>query len=51
MKYQGVVSASLVYDERPVIVHYRAVRSNMIAGVMESKKFGEAGNFYFYLTK
>ena len=51
MKYQGVVSASLVYDERPVIVHYRTVRSNMIAGVMESKNFGEAGNFYFYLTK
>ncbi|CAI7654226.1 unnamed protein product [Penicillium pancosmium] len=51
VKYQGVVSASLVYDERPIIVYYRAVRSNMIAGVMESKSFGKAGKFYFYLMK
>ncbi|KAJ5098628.1 hypothetical protein N7532_005629 [Penicillium argentinense] len=51
MKYQGVVSAALVYDERPVIVHYRAVRSNLVAGVMESKSFGSAGKFFFYLTR
>lgn len=51
MKYQGVVSAALVYDERPVIVYYRTVRSNLVAGVMESKSFGQAGKFYFYLTK
>jgi hypothetical protein len=51
VKYQGVVSASLVYDERPVIVYYRAVRPNMVAGVMENKSFGRAGKFYFYLTK
>ncbi|KAJ5122154.1 hypothetical protein N7448_003286 [Penicillium atrosanguineum] len=51
IRYHGVVSAALVYDNRPVLVYYRAVRSNMVAGIMESKGFGSAGNFYFYLTK
>ncbi|KAJ5782430.1 hypothetical protein N7457_004204 [Penicillium paradoxum] len=26
IKYDGVVSAALVYDERPIMVHYRAVK-------------------------
>ncbi|KAJ5802834.1 uncharacterized protein N7503_005284 [Penicillium pulvis] len=51
MKYQGIVSAALIYDERPTMVYYRAVRSNMVAGIMESKRFGQAGKVYFYLTK
>ncbi|KAJ6102732.1 hypothetical protein N7486_005159 [Penicillium sp. IBT 16267x] len=51
IKYQGIVSAALIYDEHPMIVHYRAVRSNMVAGIMESKRFGLAGKVYFYLTK
>lgn len=33
------------------MVYYRAVKSNVIAGVMEDKTFGLAGNFYFYLQK
>ncbi|KAJ5656244.1 hypothetical protein N7507_008194 [Penicillium longicatenatum] len=51
IKYQGIVSAALIYDERPMMVHYRAVRSNVVAGVMESKRFGQAGKVYFYLRK
>ncbi|KAJ5653874.1 hypothetical protein N7490_000877 [Penicillium lividum] len=49
IKYYGVVSAALIYDERPVKVHYRAVRSDMVACIMESKRFEE--KVYFYLTK
>ncbi|KAJ5690093.1 hypothetical protein N7462_004485 [Penicillium macrosclerotiorum] len=49
MKYRGVVSAALVYDERPVIVYYRTVQANLVAGVMESKNWGQ--KFYFYLKK
>ena len=51
VRYKNVVSAALVYDERPIMVYYRAVKSNVIAGVMEDKTFGPAGNFYFYLQK
>lgn len=51
IKYQGTVSAALIYDDHPVIVYYRAVRPNLVAGVMESKKFGRSGKFYFYLKR
>lgn len=44
---QGIVSAALIYDERPMMVYYRAVRSNMVAGIMESKIFGQTGKLYF----
>ncbi|KAJ6037072.1 hypothetical protein N7540_001351 [Penicillium herquei] len=51
VKYRGVVSAALIYDERPIVVHYRMVRSNLVAGVMESKLFGKDNRVYFYLKK
>ncbi|KAJ5339642.1 hypothetical protein N7452_006370 [Penicillium brevicompactum] len=49
IRYNGVVSAALVYDQRPMIVHYRAVKHNMVAACMESKEW--SGKAYFYLTK
>ncbi|OOQ89484.1 hypothetical protein PEBR_28101 [Penicillium brasilianum] len=51
IKYQGAVSTALIYDDHPVIVYYRAVRPNILVGIMESKKFGRSGNFYFYLKR
>ncbi|OKP10756.1 hypothetical protein PENSUB_4059 [Penicillium subrubescens] len=51
IKYQGTVSAALIYDDHPVIVYYRAVRPDIVAGIMESKKFGRSGKFYFYLKR
>ncbi|CDM30618.1 Domain of unknown function DUF4334 [Penicillium roqueforti FM164] len=49
IKYHGVVSAALIYDERPMMVYYRAVKHNMVAGCIESKKW--QGKVYFYLTR
>ncbi|CAG8234924.1 unnamed protein product [Penicillium salamii] len=49
IRYQGVVSAALVYDTRPMIVHYRAVKHNMVAACMESKEW--PGKVYCYLTR
>ncbi|CAG8909117.1 unnamed protein product [Penicillium egyptiacum] len=49
IKYHGVVSAALVYDERPMMVYYRAVQHNMVAGCIESKEW--QGKVYFYLTR
>ncbi|KAJ5432968.1 uncharacterized protein N7458_012124 [Penicillium daleae] len=51
VKYQGAVSAALIYDDHPVIVYYRAVRPNIVAGIMASKKFGRSGKFHFYLKR
>ncbi|OQE32665.1 hypothetical protein PENFLA_c001G06294 [Penicillium flavigenum] len=49
IKYHGVVSAALVYDERPTMAYYRAVKHNMVAGCIESKEW--QGKVYFYLTR
>ncbi|QQK44070.1 GXWXG protein-domain-containing protein [Penicillium digitatum] len=49
IKFQGVVSATLVYDKRPMMVYYRAVKHNMVAGCIESKEW--PGKVFFYLTK
>ncbi|KAJ5213456.1 hypothetical protein N7449_000625 [Penicillium cf. viridicatum] len=49
IKYHGVVSTTLIYDKRPMMVHYRAVKHNMVAGCIESKEW--QGKVYFYLTR
>ncbi|KAJ5370692.1 uncharacterized protein N7496_006784 [Penicillium cataractarum] len=51
VKYQGAVSTALIYDDHPVMLYYRAVRPNIVAGIMESKKFDRSGRFYFYLKR
>ncbi|KAJ5152239.1 hypothetical protein N7492_010534 [Penicillium capsulatum] len=51
IKYQGLVSTALVYDEHPTMVYYRAVRSNLVAGAVETKRFRDKGKCYFYLVK
>ena len=51
MEYDHLVSTSLIFDELPAIIHFRAVNDHMVAGVMESKSFGQAGKFYFYLVR
>ncbi|KAJ5719315.1 hypothetical protein N7493_007770 [Penicillium malachiteum] len=51
VKYQGAVSATMIYDERPIMVHYKMVRSNIVAGVIESKLFGKDKRVYIYLKK
>lgn len=40
----------MIYDDRPVIDYFRYVNDNMVAGVMEGKRFN-SGIFHFYLTR
>ncbi|PLB48712.1 hypothetical protein P170DRAFT_407389 [Aspergillus steynii IBT 23096] len=49
--YRGVVSATMIYDDRPVFDHFRYVNENLLAGVMEGKGLNGAGDFFFYLEK
>jgi len=51
VKYQGVVSTAMIYNEKPIIDHFRRVSDNMVAGVMDTTLFPEEDLFYFYLTK
>ncbi|KAL3488613.1 hypothetical protein BJX62DRAFT_211347 [Aspergillus germanicus] len=50
MVYRGVLSATMIYDDRPVFDHFRYVNDQVLAGVMEGKAV-EGGDFYFYLMR
>lgn len=47
--YRGKVTATMVYDERPVFDYFRWVDENTILGIMEGKPLD--GPFYFYIVK
>lgn len=51
MVYEGTVSMAMIYDDRPIIDHFRYVDDDFMAGIMEGKALGEAGKFYFYLRR
>lgn len=39
----------MVYDDRPILDHFRLVTDDLMVGVMEGKGLGDDGPFYFYL--
>lgn len=41
----------MIYDNFPIIDHFRYVNDNMVAGAMDTKLYGDAGIYYFYLSK
>lgn len=47
--FDGVASAAMVYDGRPIIDHFRRVSPDVVMGAMEAK--GEAAVLYFHLTR
>jgi hypothetical protein len=51
VKYKGVVSAAMIYDNQPIIDHFRKVNDEVVAGVMDTKLMKGCGLYYFYLTK
>lgn len=51
MVFRGVVSTTMIYDDRPVLDHFRYVDEMLMAGIMEGKALGEDGDFYFYLKR
>ncbi|KAL4937793.1 hypothetical protein BDV06DRAFT_202215 [Aspergillus oleicola] len=51
VKYNGVVSAAMIYNTKPIIDHFRKVNETMVAGVMDTSLLKDCGLYYFYLTK
>lgn len=51
MLFEGTISTTMIYDDRPVLDHFRFVNDDLMAGVMERKALGNAGAFYFYLKR
>ncbi|KAJ6516978.1 GXWXG protein-domain-containing protein [Mycena vulgaris] len=49
IKFRGVVSAAVVYDDRPAIDYFRYVNGDTAAGMVDDK-MGVPG-FHFYLTR
>ncbi|KAF5856717.1 hypothetical protein ETB97_007000 [Aspergillus alliaceus] len=52
MVFRGVVSAAMIYDQKPIFDHFRYVSDEMVAGAMEAPKvMGPTGTYYFYLVR
>jgi hypothetical protein len=49
VRYRGVVTATMVYDQHPIFDHFRAVDADTVLGVMDRK--GDAFPLYFYLRR
>jgi Domain of unknown function (DUF4334)/GXWXG protein len=49
ISFRGTVSAAMVYDQRPIIDHFRRVSNNIVAGAMDAK--GQPDILYFHLTR
>ncbi|KAJ6534386.1 GXWXG protein-domain-containing protein, partial [Mycena capillaripes] len=49
IKFRGIVSAAMIYDDRPAIDYFRYVDGDTVAGVVDDKR-GVPG-FNFYLTR
>ncbi|KAJ5151670.1 hypothetical protein N7492_009965 [Penicillium capsulatum] len=50
IKWRGVLSTAMVYDDFPIIDYFRYVNDNLLAGAMDAKT-SNAGTYYFYLYK
>ncbi|KAF7596026.1 hypothetical protein BBP40_003806 [Aspergillus hancockii] len=51
VKYRGVVSTAMIYDNFPIIDSFRYVAGNVVMGAMDNKDLKGAGAYYFYLKK
>lgn len=47
--FNGVVSASLIYDKQPIMDYFRKVHDNLVIGLGDIK--GKPLDFFFHLTR
>ncbi len=50
IKYQGLVSASLIYDKQPIMDYFRKINDDLIIGYGDVKGSDEQ-SFFFYLKR
>ncbi|WP_320781102.1 DUF4334 domain-containing protein [Streptomyces sp. CRN 30] len=51
VEFRGEVTATMVYDGRPVFDHFKAVDDHTLMGVMNGKGFGDGPFYYFFLER
>ncbi|MGW0246591.1 DUF4334 domain-containing protein [Nocardia goodfellowii] len=49
VEYRGVISAAMLYDERPMIDHFRRVDASTLLGAMDTR--GTPDSYFFVLRK
>ncbi|KAJ7643874.1 GXWXG protein-domain-containing protein [Roridomyces roridus] len=49
VKFRGVVSAAMAYDDKPIIDHFRYVNEDTMASMMDGK--GVPEGYHFHLTR
>ncbi|MBA9003576.1 DUF4334 domain-containing protein [Thermomonospora cellulosilytica] len=49
VSFRGTVSAAMIYDQRPIIDHFRRVTDDLVVGAMDAK--GQPDILYFHLTR
>jgi hypothetical protein len=47
--FQGKVSASLIYDQQPIMDYFRKVTDDVVVGLGDIK--GKPTDFFFHLTR
>ncbi|KAJ5758189.1 uncharacterized protein N7511_006883 [Penicillium nucicola] len=51
VRFRGVVSAAMIYDQLPIIDHFRLLNENAVAGVMDNKDDKNNFGLYFILER
>lgn len=49
VRYRGVSTATMVYDQHPIFDHFRKISESLVLGVMDRK--GDAFPLFFYLRR
>lgn len=49
VRYRGVSTATMIYDQHPIFDHFRKVDDDLVLGVMDRK--GDASPLFFYLRR
>ncbi|APR86297.1 Hypothetical protein A7982_11646 [Minicystis rosea] len=49
VRYRGVSTATMVYDQHPIFDHFRKISDDLVLGVMDRK--GDAFPLYFHLRR
>src|SRR5271163_2028733 len=48
LRFRGKVSAAMLYDNRPLIDHFRRVNNEVVVGLADEK--GKPATYFFHLT-
>ena len=51
MDYRGKASASMIYDQKPIIDIFRKIDEDTMLGVMDIKNFPSEKSYFFYLKE